>query len=197
MSETWASIPDHELYERCLAGDESAWRYTYNYVLKVCENPRWHLEGHAEDLAQTIVEFLLTKGLQKVEQPQYFRRFVKVLAINKIKDSFKQKAFKYEICVEDETMEIRAAPQDFVKPNPGPDNTMMQKELIAAISRELLNLPEFCRKVMPGYFRYKLGMIESYQELSHALDLPSGTISSYVYRCLKILKQSKALNAFL
>ena len=197
MEESQASVTDQALYERCLAGDETAWGYVYQYVLKLCSSPQWRLENEAEDMAQVIVKSLIEKGLQKVEHPENFRRFIKGLTVNRIKDSYKRKEVKYEVCVEDEILEIKARQARAAKSNPGPEHAVLQKYLIEAINKEILNLPDFCQKVMPGYFRYKLGLIESYQELSRNLDLPTGTISSYVYRCLKILRKSKALQAFL
>lgn len=197
MKNSIAPIEDKTLYERCLAGDEEAWGYVYQYVSRICGYPRWNLGSEAEDAAQSIVKYLIEKGIQKVRQPNRFRSFIKITAINRIKDSYKRKEYKYEVCMEDEIMEIRESETQAPPRNPGPESAVLQKDLIAAINRELLNLPDFCQKVMPAYFRYKLGLIESYEELSAKLDLPSGTISSYVYRCLKKLRSSKELSAFL
>src|SRR4030067_2017746 len=74
----------------CVRGDEGAWQYMYNFILKICRWEKCNLRDEPEELAQEITLHLIEKALGKVNHKNKFRSFVKTMTINKIKDSFKK-----------------------------------------------------------------------------------------------------------
>lgn len=200
MSHFYTELSQEELFERCLQGDEKAWEWVYNYVLSIACWPRWNIRARAEDIAQTIVLFLLEEGLAKVEKPSSFKSFIKRVAISKILDSYKQKEYKHEISgieieADDSSRINSTAPNSQEHLNP--KNVVLSKDLIHILNKELMQLPLYCQKVLPHYFYMKLGLIESYKELAEKLGDSIGVISSRVSRCLKKLMHSKAIKDYL
>ncbi|MEW5914728.1 MAG: RNA polymerase sigma factor [Thermodesulfobacteriota bacterium] len=184
------NISNQELYEMCAAGDESAWEYVYNYVLSVARWPRWGPRESPEDLAQAIVLHLLEKGMRQVRQPAAFRGYIRRVAVNKILDSFKKRIPDGPRLDAPQGEDDDSPVLELASPNPDPEAQVMDRDLLAKVGAALLSLPDYCRRVLPQYFRLRLGIIASYQELSKILGSPVGTISAQVRRCLDyVLRQ--------
>ena len=191
------SISNEELYEMCLSSDESAWEYLYNYVLQITWWPKWNLRGSQEDLAQSIILFLMEKGIHKVEVKASFRNFVKKVAINKIKDSFKSPAIERK-SIEDQitTQDGESLTAQYPFNAPSPEDVAMEKDLQSLIEKVLKKMPDHCASLLKEYFKYKLGYIEDYNELSAIMNRPIGTISAQIRRCLNTLTKQKEIRNY-
>lgn len=192
------NITDEELYEMCLSGDESAWEYLYNHVLQITWWPKWNLRDSQEDLAQSITLFLMDKGIHKVAVKASFRNFVTKVAINKIKDSFKSPIIMRK-SIEDPitTQDGESLTAQYTLNDPSPEDVAMDKDLQSLIEKVLKRMPDHCSSVLREYFRYKLGYIEDYNELSTILNRPIGTISAQIKRCLNTFSKQKEIREYL
>lgn len=194
------TIPDEDLFGMCIEGDEGAWQYTYNYILTICKWKKWNLRAEPEDLAQKITLHLIEKAIKKVKEKTKFRNFVKVMTINKIKDSFKLSSIQEEPF--DKLIKGRNGEEytlDFPDPRPLHEKALIDLEIVSIIDAAILKLPRPCQKVLKEYLNFKMGHYKDYKELSKVLKMHIPTISSKVRRCLdKLLelKEIKELRTF-
>lgn len=215
------SVKDRDLFEMCQSGDDDAWKYLYTYILEICKWNRWNLSVAPEDLAQDTTLEVIKKGIRAAKKKDSFRYYVKKIAINKIKDSFKAigpkikvpvnqpkksndseeftdcefkgsfKAIRLNIMVSMNQPKKNAEGEEFVAdyedPAPLPIDALMSWERWYLIDAALKRLSGVCEKVLREYFKYKIGNYETLKELSSVLQMPVGTVSSHVSRCLPIL----------
>ncbi len=179
------ALPDEDLYGMCLAGDEKAWQYLYNYVLQICAC--WHL-SRPEHMAGDVIFELLERRLGTIQKKDRFLYFVKLLTQSRIKDHLKSAQAReipiYKPAEENGKEEIdpRAgchAPDQLEKLN--------CMEIAAIVDQALEKLSGICRRVVREYLNFKLGLYENYQELSRILGMSIPNISSRVNRCMKTL----------
>ena len=192
------AISDEDLYEMCIQGDEDAWQYVYNYILIICKWGKWDLRDEPEELAQQITLHLLEKGLKKAREKMKFRNFIKVMTINKIKDSFKGTIMTSL----EETVKNKKG-EEFVPEHTHPQKThdisIMNIQMVVVVREAITKLSQECQRVVNEYLNYKMGEYKDYTELSRVLGMPVPTISSLVRRCLDkllSLKEIKSLKAF-
>jgi RNA polymerase sigma factor (sigma-70 family) len=198
MNSLFTTPDNEELFHMCLSGDESAWKFVYNYVLSIAHWPRWNLRESPEDLAQAIVLFLLEKGLHQVREPKAFRGFIKRVAVTKILDSFKKKEPEGKSLDTMDNPDDGSSPtKDLPSQNPGPEDHAFSVDFFRSVSQALLSLPEYCRGVLPHYFRYRLGLIGNYEELAAGLGKPMGTVSAQVRRCLDKLTATQEMMEYI
>lgn len=195
MTLDYKLVGNEDLYAMCQRGDQGAWGHVYGYVLAIARRPQWNLREAPEDMAQSIVLFLLEEGIHKAKEPAAFRGFVKRVAVNKILDSFKKPNPGME-SIHPSSLEGERH-VDPPSEELGPEETAICRNLMRTISRLLDDLPDYCRKAVPGYFRFRLGMVESYQELSELLGASVGTISAQVKRCMDMLAKCPELRSWL
>ncbi|MFO8031460.1 MAG: sigma-70 family RNA polymerase sigma factor [Desulfohalobiaceae bacterium] len=197
MNFSVSDISQKELFELCSQGDERAWEWVYNYVLSISRWPRWNIRFRSEDMAQSIVLFLLEEGLQKVERPESFKFFIKKVAVSKILDSYKSKENKYESDgFEDVYSMIDYSRSHTAQSASVSEETVINKDFIRIVNQELMNLPPYCQKVLPQYFYMKIGLIENYKELAEKIGDSIGVVSSRVSRCLKKLVNSESIKKY-
>jgi RNA polymerase sigma factor (sigma-70 family) len=190
------ALPDEDLYGMCLEGDGAAWKYLYNYVLAICRWEKWDLYDEAEDLAQQIVLYLLEKAMPKVRERLKFRNFVKVVTINKIKDSFKRPLMEsLDAPVFDGEGEEYVP--DHADTGPLPDGVVMSLELFALFDEALAEFSSEIQRVVREWVKYKVGMYDSFEDLGAKLGMPVPTISSIVRRALDKLLKKKEFKEFM
>lgn len=190
----YSAVLDEDLYGMCVVGDEGAWCYLYNYILIICRWRKWGLRLEPEDLAQQIVLHLIEKALKKVKERSKFRNFVKVMAINKIKDSFKSSTSREESIEKSIKKENgETFTPEFADPRPLHEKVVMNLEIVSIIDAAILKLPESCQKVVREYLKLKMGFYKDYEELSKVLRMHIPTISSKVRRCLNKLLSFKEI----
>ena len=192
------AIPDQDLYGMCVEGDQGAWQYMYNYILIVCKWRKWTLSDEPEELAQQITLHLIEKAIKKIKEKTKFRNFVRVMTINKIKDSFKSFASRGESI--DRSIKNRNGeeiPIEFIDPRPLHEKVIMDLEIVSIIDSAISKLPESSQKVIREYLRMKMGFYKDYRELSKVLKMHIPTISSKVRRCLNKLMEMKEIKGLM
>ncbi|MFH2093546.1 MAG: sigma-70 family RNA polymerase sigma factor [Pseudomonadota bacterium] len=184
----YSTLPNEDLYQLCLRGDDTAWRYLYNYVLKITRSKQWQLRVDPEDMAQGIICHLLSGAINKLKDHGAFRAFVRTVSRNKILDSFKKK----QIPVTSYNSDNAPVEQIFFDPSSehsSPEHVLIGNCAADRITNTLKALSDKCQTVLDAYIDYQLGLVENYQVLAKKLGEPVGTISSRINRCLKTLKE--------
>lgn len=189
-------MDSEQLYFKCRQYDEEAWEYVYNYVLIIARWPRWNLHDSPEDMAQSILEFLLEKGMHKAQKPASFKAFIKQVAVRKILDSFKKKKMATSEYFPEMEYNDKIPPEMDANAYGHLADQTISKDFIYMVSKILTQLPEYCSHVIPQYFKYKLGIIETFKELAEVVGSPTGTVSAQLTRCLRRLAQSPELIAY-
>jgi len=189
---------DEDLYGMCVAGDEGAWKYAYNYVNacigKICYRKGWHLRDGHEEMVQVVTVHLIEYGLEMVREKNKFRSFIVTVTLNKIRDSFKRPRM-YSL---DEPMRTKNGGTVVIEvsdPKPSPEERLWTMDVISTIDNAIEKLPKRCRNRVREYLKYKLGIYENYEELSTVLMEPVPTISSSITGCLKKLASFKEITA--
>lgn len=188
------AIPDEDLYGMCAEGDEGAWQYMYNYILTICKWKKWDLKDGPDELAQEIILHLIEKAIKKLDKKDSFRAFVKMVTINKIKDSFKIPPMQSI----DDPVRSRKGEEfvpEYSDPRPLQDTVLTNLEIVSVIDKAIGKLAKECQRVVNEYLKFKLGLYDDYKELSSVLKMPVPTISSKVTRCLEKLTQFKEIKA--
>jgi RNA polymerase sigma factor (sigma-70 family) len=192
------TISDEDLYQMCIQGDEDAWQYVYNYILTICKWGKWNLNDEPEEFAQQITLHLIEKGIKKLREKMKFKNFIKVMTINKIKDSFKSTIMP---SIEEPVKNKKG--EEFLPEHTDTHKThdisIMNIQLVVVVREAITKLSQECQRIVNEYLNYKMGEYKDYKELSRVLGMPVPTISSLVRRCLdKLLafKEIKSLKAF-
>jgi RNA polymerase sigma factor (sigma-70 family) len=191
---TFKGIKEEELYDMCKRGEQEAWQYVFNYIVFVCKGAGMKDDDDKNDMAQSIILNLLDGGLAKCKRKESFKTFLKVVTINRVIDNYRHarhnismnenKGYKGKIGYSEDTY----PGNDFIMnlPDTTNNNDPSSFEEILNTTKKILNkMTKQCKKILYAYFKYKLGYIEDYNELSELLKLPSGTISARVTRCLR------------
>ena len=179
------TMPDTDLFGMCIAGDEKAWEYLYNYILRICE--WWHLNS-PDDMTDKVVLELLEGRLGTIRKKDRLRHFVKLLTQSRIKDYLKSAQSRevpiYRRAEEDgeDEFDLRAGCHE-----PTQMENLNCMEVMAIVDQAVEKLGSMCRRVVREYLNFKLGFYEDYQELSRVLDMSVPNISSRVNRCMKTL----------
>ena len=189
-------ITNEDLYYMCVRGEESAWDYVQRYVLTIAKSPKWQLRESPEDTAQGIVCHLLTKGLEKVNQPKAFRGFIARVAVNFILDKLKGTRVFFE-SIDAAAADDDRPPLDIEADNPGPEELVLGDGLVLTLKRAIESLSSRCHEVLTAYVDYKNGLYDSYRELAAACGRSIGTLSSQIKRCLDELRQDADIKAWL
>ena len=192
----FSQLPNTDLHQMCLRGDDAAWGYIYNYVLKIARSPLWRLRESPEDMAQGIVCHLLGKGIDQVHDPKAFRGFVCAVAKNFIRDSFKKHELQCSSLSDgqDEEDDRGHDPESHA---PGPEELVFEDALLLAIKNGLDALSEQCRNTLNIYIDYRMGRYQSYTCFAEKFGVGVGTLSSRVTRCLEKLRQVKTIKIWL
>ncbi|MCD4677400.1 MAG: RNA polymerase sigma factor [Desulfobacula sp.] len=192
----YSQVSNEDLYEMCIQGNDTAWHYLYNYVLKIIRSKGWRLRDDPEDMAQNIICHLLSGAIDKVNKKKSFRSFVKTVAVHKVLDSFKKKqvsTFSYD--AEDAFTE-----QIFFEDGanmPGAEEKIISNSTEKIIHNALKTLSDKCKIVLSRYIEYKMGIIENYKALAKIFGETIGTISSRINRCLEKLKNQADIKKIL
>ena len=166
------------LIRSALGGSQSAYARlmslhklrVYNLILGMVGN-----EEDAGDLTQeTFIKAF--RSLHRFDPEYPFRSWVVRIASNCCMDFFREK--KYEtVSTEDVEIVERAA---------GPGERFERKKTAIRIEEAIQTLPENLRAAI--LLRCKEGL--SYQEISEVLDIPMGTVKTWIKRAREILKST-------
>lgn len=180
----YKNMPDVDLYGLCLAGDEKAWEYIYNYIILFCKYQGFY---SAEDMASKVVIELIEGRLETIQKKDRFLSFVKLVTRSRIKD-YIGSARTREVPLykrnedDDEVIDPRAGYHA-----PTQMEYLQYMEVMTIVDQAVEKLSGMCKRVIREYLNFKLGLYEDYQELSHVLKMSVPNISSRVNRCMKTL----------
>ena len=186
---------DRELFLRCCQGEEKAWEYLYGYVLSITRWARWGLGDAAEDIAQAVLLSLMERGLSMVRSSDSFRSFVRRTTINRVLDHFK---------AGDVRLRHRGRPAESDDPpkadpvvdcpdgGPGVEDRVLGRRDLERMRGLLEVLPGYCEGIIRAYMKYRLGLLESYQDIARHLGRPLNTVSVQIKRCLEHFRRAAA-----
>ena len=180
-------IPDIQLIERALAGDQTA----YREILKKYRTPLYNLlfrmvrnKMETEDLVQEA--FIKAFGSLATFNDEYaFSTWLYKIAINNCIDHFRKKrlkTFSLDKPIDSKDGEIR---REFPDPTYQPDRALLSKEKDKLIEEAIQNLPE----------KYRISIVlrhnedKSYEEISQILNIPLGTVKARIFRAREMLKK--------
>ena len=174
-AESYATLPDSDLIERCLKHDEDAWvqivarfrRRVFHISYKFTGRA-----GDAEDLTQEI--FLrLFRCLDKFNRDADFATWLTSVARNHCIDHYRATKREREVLVQDLTA-FDAAPS----PAGNPQRAVEERDRSGFLRRGLNRLPPKLREAVILRDLMEL----SYGEMAERLGLPEGTVKSRINR---------------
>jgi len=165
-------LSDAELVARCREDGGEAWNVLVErfsrYVYAICVQG-FDLNGSdAEDVFQEVFEKVYTR-LDKLRDAEAVRPWIAQLTRRACIDRFRAQG--------------REQVSEELEPDSHDDLLALLDDALDVRSA-LAALPETCREILDRFFAQD----ESYRTIGEALDLPAGTISSRISRCLERLK---------
>ena len=169
-----AESTDAELVARCRAGDEAAWnelverfsRYVYAISVQAFRLPATDAEDVFQEVFARVYEHLGRLRNDDAVRP-WIAQLTRRLCIDRIRSSGR------EAPADPETLEP-----------PEADETLARLDEAMTLRAGLDAVGEACREILDRFF----GRDESYRTIGEALELPAGTISSRISRCLAKLR---------
>jgi RNA polymerase sigma-70 factor (ECF subfamily) len=176
---------DAELISNTLAGDIAS----FNQLIKRYQRPVYNLVyrmlGNAEDASDVTQEVFLRAfcKLNTFRQDAVFTAWLYRIASNMCVDHFRARKITVPIEVEEEKgREIPAKKEE------NPEYRAMQNTTGEVVRQAILDLPERYRDVV--IMRHLQGM--NIEEISNALQLPSGTVKTHLFRGREMLRSRLA-----
>lgn len=171
------------LIETIVAGDKNSFKLLIEQYQKLVSHIVFrmiHKESDREDLCQEIfikVYQNLTHFKFEAKLSTWIARIAYNTCINYLE---KKKVALYEDLIpEDHTIESYTG--NYISP----ENLAVDKNLSDLLQLEINMLPVQYRTILTLFHLDEL----SYTEISEIMDLPSGTVKSYLFRARKLLKQ--------
>jgi RNA polymerase sigma-70 factor (ECF subfamily) len=181
------------LLERCKQGDQIAYgqlvrKYqnsVYNLCRKMVRNPE-----EARDLAQEA--FVRTFASLERYNPVYaFSSWLFKITSNLCIDHIRKQRIQLLSIDDPVEGEEGKISREFADPGQRPDQASEHNELRAAISAAIAQLPIHYREVLTLRHHEQL----SYEEISHSLGIPLGTVKARIHRAREGLKGQLAAYA--
>jgi RNA polymerase sigma-70 factor (ECF subfamily) len=181
------SPTDPELVQRCLAGDERAYRelieryerQVYSVAMRMVR-----VSEDAEDLTQeTFVRMF--KALDRYDPARPFPAWLFTIAARLSIDQLRRRRVKTVSLFRSEPGSDEERVVEFADPGPGPEELAERREEQQSADRLIGSLPEHYRIVV--VLRHHQGL--SYEEISEALRLPLGTVKARIHRARALLKE--------
>ena len=171
MSET---ITDAQLVSRCRSGDQAAWNELVErfsrYVYAICTQGFRLPQHDAEDVFQEVFARVYQR-LGTLRSDEAVRPWIAQLT--------------RRLCLDRLRGAGREGPAELGEVEPGGvDETLALLDEALTVRAGLEAVGEPCREMLDRFFARD----ESYKTIGEALDLPSGTISSRISRCLGKLR---------
>lgn len=181
----FADITCQTLHQMCMAGDETAWRYLYNYILVIIRAQGTIAPDTPEDVAQEICLRLTARGLDAIKNPNAFRGYVKTMIRNHFIDRLRQHT---PAAVPLHGNDDEQGAVDPPSNAPGPDDMTQGKHLLKMLKARMKKLNRSCRDILEVYLNYKIcGRPKSYKEMAAQFGLTVGGTGARVKRCLEQL----------
>jgi len=172
------------LVERVLAGDHYAFerlikkyhRLVSHIVFRMIPN-----QADREDLCQDVF-FRMYKNLSKFRFDSKLSTWIGRIAYNGCLNYLEKKKVPLNDDITNETQEYEQSASD----DPGPDVLAENKILGDLLKEEIEKLPVNYRTIVTLYHLDQM----TYNEISKIMNLPEGTVKSYLFRARKLLKDA-------
>lgn len=187
MGKIQDSVPDIELINRALGGDQQA----YNDILKKYRAPLYNLlyrmvrnKMETEDLVQEAF-IKAFSSLASFNDDYAFSTWLYKIAINNCIDFFRKKklkTFPIDRPIESKDGNIKRELPDV---SYRPDKNLLSQEKDKLIEDAILSLPE----------KYRTAIIlrhhedKTYEEISEIMHIPLGTVKARIFRAREMLKK--------
>jgi len=179
---------DQQLVYQCLCGCQSSWQQLYVRVEKtVSYILRWTQWGFSpqqrEEIGQEVI-YSFISSLDGFDFKCSLETFASTITKNKcISEIRRQTAAKRA----GERFAVSLQEYDFIaEPGDNNERKLMHKEDRQQLALALRQLGEKCRTIL----RMKYYDEYSYKQIGETLNIPAGTVSSRLKRCLLKLKKS-------
>ena len=186
-----------ELYSRCIQNDEEAWAYAYNYVCAFLKKTTGKYQD-IEDLVHDTLHYFLDGGLEKLEKPHAFKKWLKMKSKGLFIDRYRYKtAHRHEpLEFEDNKSHSRKENPAIEPADPEVEDALFLKKAIPILQETLKAIGEECRNILERYFRGRF-MGDKTKDMAEDLDLLGNTFRVKVHRCLKKLFRRPEYTALL
>jgi RNA polymerase sigma factor (sigma-70 family) len=187
---------DLELVSACLENKEEAWDYLQGeysqLIYAILRWPKWRLtQEDIEDICVDVFTKLYESGLSKFKFRTSLKNYIATITKRTCLDRVTSHAGRESsnLSFDHDTLMGRPMSQ-VIEGNINVAEIIMNKETIQEINNAILFLDDNCRKIIILRYREEL----AYDQISEALNLPMGTVSSFVARCTeKLIARLKPL----
>jgi RNA polymerase sigma factor (sigma-70 family) len=184
-----------DLIQRAAAGERQAWETLVNQYRRLV----WGLlhkfdnlsRTEREDLIQDVFVVLLDRGLHHFHgsTAHEFRSYLTTITVNEAKSYLRRHSRRLEVldpflASDGEGEEASSPGALLADPAPGPEELMVNQELVQGLRRCLRDIPVLDQEV---FWMRERG--RSYQEITKALDLAQGTVASKYHRAKAKLEE--------
>jgi RNA polymerase sigma-70 factor (ECF subfamily) len=175
---------DADLVRQTLCGNTAAYNALVQRYQRQVYNLAYRMLGNAEDAGDLVQEtFLRAYGaLASFRQDASFLTWLYKIASNLCIDQLRSRKAKSALSLDVELEEGREPSAD--SRECGPEDNAVRGAVQDVVHRAILNLPERYRVVV--VMRHLQDM--SVDEIARALDLPTGTVKTHLFRAREMLR---------
>jgi len=175
---------DADLVRQTLCGDTAAYNALVVRYQRQVYNLAYRMLGNAEDAGDLVQEtFLRAYGaLASFRQDASFLTWLYKIASNLCIDQLRSRKAKGALSLDVEREEGREPAADARQC--APEDAAIRDAVQEVVQRAILNLPEKYRVVV--VMRHLQDM--SVEEIARALDLPTGTVKTHLFRAREMLR---------
>lgn len=175
---------DAELVRQTLCGNTAAYNALVQRYQRQVYNLAYRMLGNAEDAGDLVQDtFLRAYGaLASFRQDASFLTWLYKIASNLCIDQLRSRKAKGALSLDVELEEGREPAAD--SRESGPEDNAVRGAVQEVVHRAIMNLPERYRIVV--VMRHLQDM--SVDEIARALDLPTGTVKTHLFRAREMLR---------
>jgi RNA polymerase sigma-70 factor (ECF subfamily) len=176
---------DAELVRQTLCGNTAAYNGLVQRYQRQVYNLAYRMLGNAEDAGDLVQDtFLRAYGaLSSFRQDASFLTWLYKIASNLCIDQLRSRKVKGALSLEVELEEGREPKSE--SREDAPEDAAVRDAVKDVVHKAVLNLPEKYRVVV--VMRHLQGM--SVEEIARALDLPTGTVKTHLFRARDMLRE--------
>ncbi len=170
-----------ELVKRVLAGDNGAFREIVREYQRLVNHIVYRMvpdEWDREDICQDVF-VKVYRNLDKFRGESRLSTWIGRIAANRCIDFLQAKKLKIDPTPIEETITLAD------ESNPGPETASVQRNLTEILKKEIETIPNPYRTVLTLFHLDEL----TYEEIGSVLDMPGGTVKSYLFRARKKLRE--------
>lgn len=178
--------PDHILIRKAIAGDRRAFEQLYHkYHAQIYSTLAQRISDRdaVDDLVQNTF-FRAYRSLHTFKGRAAFSTWLTQIALNAYRSHLRSQHVRQNWIRQTEDPEAVHNVLRDLAPDNRPDRIVEHRERIALVQKSIQNLPERYRKAM--WLRYVMDW--SYEEITQVLQVPLGTLKTWMFRARQQLK---------